>query len=152
NFTFKYEEVIKVDRGIDLGFKTIRVGGDRSTRTEPALDSRAEAVKLQINSIGLGELVSVSLIKGETYYGGKFYGLINRISDSDFEVIDFTHQVTFSIRYSDVKKVERDRNHGKRLLAIITAMSVGTVIAAMLISRKSTDQKFPQLPSPFPRP
>ncbi|MGH9768912.1 MAG: hypothetical protein ACREAB_15880 [Blastocatellia bacterium] len=50
--TFKYEEVARVDKGVDLGFKRIRVSDGQAIQTGPPLNSQADAVKLQITGLG----------------------------------------------------------------------------------------------------
>jgi small nuclear ribonucleoprotein (snRNP)-like protein len=143
-FTFRYEEVTRVDRGFDAGFKKIQTSDDPATQAPLTLDARADAVRLQITGLGLGEYVKISLRNGK-----KFYGLITRVDDYDFDITDFNREVIFTVRYSDVKKVDRDRNRGKWLLVSTLAMGVGAVVAVMLIARKGRDPRFPSPPFPI---
>src|SRR4030095_7175066 len=136
-FTFRYEEVARVDRGFDAGFKKVQTGDDPAPQTTLTLDARADAVRLQITGLGLGEYVKVSLRNGK-----KFYGLITRVDDYDFDLTDFDRGVIFAVRYSDVKKVDRDRNRQKWLWVTVAAMSAGSIIGTILITRKGRDPKF----------
>jgi len=135
------KEVIQIGKGFDPGFKKIQVGADRSPQTASILDSRAEAVKLQITSLGIGAFVRISHIEGR-----KFSGLITVVGDSDFEITDIPNQVTFSIRYGDVKKVDKvdkDRSRRMWLWASTAAVGAGAIIAVVLVAKKSVDRKFP---------
>jgi small nuclear ribonucleoprotein (snRNP)-like protein len=143
-FTFRYEEVAKVYIGFDAGFKKIQTSDDPATQTPLTLDSRADAVRLQITGLGLGEYVKVSLRNGK-----KFYGLITRVDDYDFDITDFSREVIFTVRYGDVKKVDRDRNRGKWLLVTAAAMSAVAIVTVVLITRKGRDPRFPTPPFPF---
>jgi hypothetical protein len=99
---------------------------------------------LQITGLGLGEYVKVSLRNGK-----KFYGLITRVDDYDFDLTDFDRGVIFAVRYGDVKKVDRDRNRQKWVWVTVAAMSAGSIIGAILLTRRGRDQRFPQPPFPF---
>ena len=140
-FTFKYEKVARVDMGFDAGFKKIQTGDDPAAQTTLTLDERADAVRLQITGLGIGEYIKVFLLNGK-----KFYGLITRVDDYDFDITDFSREVIFTVRYSDVKKVDRDRNRGKWLLGTTVAMGVGAIVAAVLITRKGSNPRFPSPP------
>ncbi|HKQ77143.1 MAG TPA: hypothetical protein VJ810_25830 [Blastocatellia bacterium] len=139
--TFKYEEVARVDRGFDAGFKKIQTGDDPTTQTTLTLDARADAVRLQIDGLGIGEYVKVSIRNGK-----KFYGLLTRVGDYEFDITDFSREAIFTVRYSDVKKVDHDRNRGKWLWVATAAMSAGAIIGVMLITRKRQDPRFPSPP------
>ena len=140
--TFRYEDVVRVERGFDAGFKKIQTGGDPATQPVTlTLDARADAIRLQIIGLGIGEFVKVYHLNGK-----KFYGLITRVDDYDFDITDFNREVVFTVRYSDVKKVERDRHRGKWILASAIAMSVGAIVAVTLITRRGSDPKFPTTP------
>lgn len=143
-FTFKYEEVARVDMGFEAGLKKVQTSDDPATQTTLTLDARAEAVMLQITNLGIGEYVKVSLRNGK-----KFYGLLTRVGDYEFEITDFSREAIFTIRYSDVKKVDHDRNRRKWLWVTAAAMGAGTIIGAILITRRGRDPRFPQPPFPF---
>jgi len=143
-FTFRYEEVARVDLGFDAGFKKIQTGDDQATQATLTLDARAEAVRLRITGLGIGEYVKVSHFNGK-----KFYGLITRVDDYDFDITDFNREVVFTIRYSDVKKVDRDRNRGKWILVATAAMGAVAIISMVLIARKGQDTRFPTPPFPI---
>jgi len=140
-FTFKYEEVAKVDRGFDAGFKKVQTSDDPATQTALTLDARADAVRLQIESLGIGEYVKVSLRNGK-----KFYGLLTRVGDYEFDITDFSREAIFTVRYSDVKKVDHDRNRKKWLWVSAAVMGAGAIIGVMLITRKGQDPRFPSPP------
>src|SRR5262249_31560750 len=54
-FTFRYEEVARVDLGFDSGFRKIQTGDAPAAQTTLTLDARAEAVRLHITGMGIGE-------------------------------------------------------------------------------------------------
>ena len=143
-FTYKYEEVARVDRGFDAGFKKIQTGDGPATQAPLTLDARADAVRLQITGLGIGEYVKVYHLNGK-----KFYGLITRVDYYDFDLTDFNREVIFTVRYSDVKKVSHDRNRGKWLLVTAAAMGAVAIVSVVLITRKARDPKFPTPPFPF---
>ena len=140
-FTFRYEEVARVDLGFDAGFKKIQTGDGQAAQATLTLDARADAVRLRIIGLGIGEYVKVSHVNGK-----KFNGLITRVDDYDFDITDFNREVVFTVRYSDVKKVERDRNRGKWLWVATAAMGAVAIATVVLITRKGTDPRFPSPP------
>lgn len=140
-FTFEYKEVARVDKGFDAGFKKIQTSDDPASQTTLTLDSRADAVRLQITGLGIGEYVKVLHLNGK-----KFNGLLTRVGDYEFDITDFRREAIFTIRYSDVKKVDQDRNHKKWLWVSAAVMSAGAIIGVMLITRKGRDPRFPSPP------
>jgi small nuclear ribonucleoprotein (snRNP)-like protein len=137
-FTFKYEEVARVEKGFDAGFRKIPTGDNPAAQTPLTLDARAEAVRLQIEGLGVGEYVRIHLRNGK-----KLYGLITRVDDFDFDITDFDRQVVFAVRYSDVKKVGQDHNRRNWLLAATVATGAAAIIGIVLITRKKQDTRFP---------
>ncbi len=135
--TFKYEEVARVDRGFDPGFRKIDTG-NAPPQAPPPLDARAEAMRSRIEGIGVGEHVKIQLRNGK-----KFYGLITRVDDYDFDIADFGRQVVFAVRYSDMKKVDQDRSHRNLLVAGIIATGAVAIIGIMLMKRNKPEPNFP---------
>ncbi len=143
-FTFRYAEVSRIDRGFDTGFRNIQSGDDPETPAPPAppvLDARAEALRSRIQDLGAGEYVKITLRNGK-----KFNGLLTRVDDYDFEMSDQNRGAIFAFLYSDVKKVDRDSNRQKWLWVSVAAMSAGSIIGAILITRKGRDTRFPTPP------
>jgi len=140
-FTFRYEEVARVDLGFDAGFKKIQTGDGQAAQATLTLDARADAVRLRIIGLGIGEYVKVSHVNGK-----KFNGLITRVDDYDFDITDFNREVVFTVRYSDVKKVDRERNRGKWLWVATAVMGAVAITTVVLIARKGTDPRFPSPP------
>jgi hypothetical protein len=140
-FTFKYRDVERVDRGFDPGFKKIQTADDQVVQAPLSPDARADAMKLRIASLGIDEYARVTHKNGK-----KFYGLLTRIGDDDFELTDYKRQVTFTIRYLDLKKVEGGRKGGNWLLPTIIAVTVGPMIAALLMTKRGRGPEFPSPP------
>jgi hypothetical protein len=124
--------VKKVDRGIDLGFSKIRTAENTSSQTTS--NSHIEGIKLLVHDLGIGTYVTVYLIKGR-----KVRGLITRNSDTEFEVADVSRhrQITFTINYGEVRKVESGLKSYRTGLIIGIASLVAVPIIFYLITRST---------------
>lgn len=126
----------------------------RSPQNNPGSSSRIQRVKDQIQTIGVGEDVTVILSSGLEYYGE-----IGKIEADNFEIDDIDLRQMVTIAYTDVKKVEKGygkmnsssgkRQKGSRSKLILAVAGVGASVGFLLwgISK----MKNPEPPSRFPR-
>jgi hypothetical protein len=126
----------------------------QSPQNNPASSSRIQRVKDQVQTIGVGEDVTVILSSGLEYYGE-----ISKVEADNFEIDEIDLKQIISIAYANVKKVEKGygkmnsssgkRQKGSRSKLILTIASVGASVGFLLwgISK----MKSPEPPGRFPR-
>ncbi|HMG74504.1 MAG TPA: hypothetical protein VK582_13475 [Pyrinomonadaceae bacterium] len=86
-----------------------------------------EQIKIQVTKLGVGEKARATIT---TKDGTKTKGYVDRTGDEDFVMRDRKINAAITIRYADVKKI--DRSHGHSLARnILIGVSIGT--AAVVI-------------------
>jgi hypothetical protein len=92
-----------------------------------------EQIKIQVTRLGVGEKARATIT---TRDGANIKGYVDRTGDEDFVMRDQKTNAATTIRYADVKKIERSHGHSlaRNILigvAIGTAVVVIAVIAAI---------------------
>lgn len=89
--------------------------------------STVEQIRIQVTKLGVGEKARATITTND---GTKIKGYVDRTGDDDFVMRDRKTNAPTTIRYADVKKIDRSRGHS---LArnILIGVSIGT--AAVVI-------------------
>lgn len=95
--------------------------------------STVEQIRIRVTKLGVGEKARATIT---TKDGTKIKGYIDRTGDEDFVMRDRKANAPTTIRYADVKKIERSHGHSiaRNILigvAIGTAVVVIAVVAAI---------------------
>src|SRR6266550_3880729 len=89
--------------------------------------STVEQIRIQVTKLGVGEKARATIT---TKDGTKIKGYVDRTGDEDFVMRDRKANAATTIRYVDVKKI--DRSHGHSLARnILIGVAIGT--AAVVI-------------------
>jgi hypothetical protein len=116
--------------------------------------AQIQKVKDQVQTIGVGEDVTVKMISGLEYYGE-----ISKIEADSFEIDEIDLRQMVSIGYADVKKVEKGygkmnsssgkRQKKSRSVLIYTVASAAAFVGLLLWGISRAKRSAP--PSGFPR-
>jgi hypothetical protein len=84
--------------------------------------SSVEQIKIQVTKLGVGEKARATITTND---GAQIKGYVDRTGDDDFVMRDRKTNAPITIRYADVKKI--DRNHGHSLARnILIGVAIGT--------------------------
>ena len=135
----------------------------QSPQSKPDPSSQIQKVKDQVQAIGIGEDVTVTLFSGMEYYGA-----ISKIESDSFEIAEVDLKQMVTIAYADAQKVEKGygpmnsstgkrekpfiqkpfKSHGVWIVVIATVAIIGLVVVATktLGKHKPATSPFPRIP------
>jgi len=89
-----------------------------------------EQIKIQVTRLGVGEKARATIT---TRDGAKIKGYVDRTGDEDFVMRDRKTNAATTIRYADVKKIERSHGHSlARNILIGVAIGTGAVVVGII--------------------
>jgi hypothetical protein len=130
----------------------------QSPQNNPASAPRIQTVKDQVQKIGKGEDVTVTLLSGVEYYGA-----ISKIEPDGFEIAEVDLKQMVPISYADVYKVEkgygdmnsstgtRRKGVSSRSFWILMVVGIASTVGLAVWSFKRLGKRRSEIPSPFPR-
>jgi hypothetical protein len=89
-----------------------------------------EQIKIQVTRLGVGEKARATITVRD---GAKLKGYVDRTGDEDFVMRDRKTNTATTIRYADVKKIERSHGHSlARNILIGVSIGAGVVVVAII--------------------
>ncbi len=89
-----------------------------------------EQIKIEVTKLGVGEKAKATIT---TRDGAKIKGYVDRTGDEDFVMRDRQTNAATTIRYTDVKKIERSHGHSlARNILIGVSIGAGVVVVAII--------------------
>jgi len=131
----------------------------QSPQNSPASAPQIQTVKDQVQKIGKGEDVTVTLFSGVEYYGA-----ISKIEPDSFEIAEVDLKQMVAISYADLYRVEkgygemnsstgtRQKGLKSRSFWILVAVGVASTVGLAIWGFKRLGRREPAAPfPPFPR-